>query len=121
MRWTRTTIQGVRRHRQERPPRVPPALSRAVHAPIRPRRAATRSYGAVACVAMERRPLGRSGIEVGRIGLGCMPMDWGYFGASEDDPTDVIGRALDLGVDHLDTSDVYGPFTNEETVGRALE
>jgi aryl-alcohol dehydrogenase-like predicted oxidoreductase len=70
---------------------------------------------------MERRPLGRSGIEVGRIGLGCMPMDWGYFGATDDGPTDVIGRALELGVDHLDTSDVYGPFTNEETVGRALQ
>lgn len=70
---------------------------------------------------MERRPLGASGIEVGRIGLGCMPMDWGYFGASEDDPTDVIARALELGSNHLDTSDVYGPFTNEETVGRALE
>ncbi|HYF10915.1 MAG TPA: aldo/keto reductase [Actinomycetota bacterium] len=70
---------------------------------------------------MERSPLGASGIEVGRIGLGCMPMDWGYFGASEDDPTDVIARALELGSDHLDTSDVYGPFTNEETVGRALQ
>src|SRR5215203_4856051 len=96
---------------------LPPAPSRKPHDPIR------REFrcGAVACVAMERRPLGRSGIEVGRIGLGCMPMDWGYFGASEDDPTDVIGRALELGIDHLDTSDVYGPFTNEETVGRALE
>lgn len=50
-----------------------------------------------------------------------MPMDWAYLGASEDDPNDVIGRALDLGANHLDTSDVYGPFTNEETVGRALE
>jgi aryl-alcohol dehydrogenase-like predicted oxidoreductase len=69
---------------------------------------------------MERRTLGASGIEVGVIGLGCMPMDWGYFGSSDDDPTDVIGRALELGVNHFDTSDVYGPFTNEETVGRAL-
>ena len=48
-------------------------------------------------------------------------MDWGYFGPSDDDPRDVIGRALELGVNHFDTSDVYGPFTNEETVGRALE
>ena len=69
---------------------------------------------------MQRRALGASGIQVGVIGLGCMPMDWAYFGASEDDPTDVIARALELGVDHFDTSDVYGPFTNEETVGRAL-
>jgi aryl-alcohol dehydrogenase-like predicted oxidoreductase len=70
---------------------------------------------------VERRPLGTSGIEVGRIGLGCMPMDWGYFGDTDDDPSDVIARALELGVNHFDTSDVYGPFTNEETVGRALE
>ena len=70
---------------------------------------------------MERRPLGASGIEVSRIGLGCMPMDWGYFGPCDDDPRDVIARALELGVNHFDTSDVYGPFTNEETVGRALE
>jgi aryl-alcohol dehydrogenase-like predicted oxidoreductase len=69
---------------------------------------------------MERRPLGGSGIEVGVIGLGCMPMDWGYVGASEDDPSDVIARALELGVNHFDTSDAYGPFTNEETLGRAL-
>lgn len=50
-----------------------------------------------------------------------MPMDWAYFGSSGDDPRAVISRALDLGVNHFDTSDVYGPFTNEETVGRALE
>jgi len=71
--------------------------------------------------SMERRPLGGSGIQVGRIGLGCMPMDWGYFGRKKDDPGDVIARALELGVNHFDTSDVYGPFTNEETVGRALD
>jgi aryl-alcohol dehydrogenase-like predicted oxidoreductase len=50
-----------------------------------------------------------------------MPMDWAYGGERGDDPTRVIHRALELGVTHLDTSDVYGPFTNEETVGRALE
>ena len=48
-------------------------------------------------------------------------MNWGYFSDTDDDPSDVIARALELGVDHFDTSDVYGPFTNEETVGRALE
>jgi len=62
--------------------------------------------------------LGRSGA---RIGLGCMPMSFGYVDASsEDDPTAVIGRALELGVAMFDTADVYGPFTNEELVGRAL-
>ena len=56
-----------------------------------------------------------------RIGLGCMPMSFGYVDApSEDDPTRLIGRALDLGVTMLDTADVYGPFTNEELVGSAL-
>jgi len=56
-----------------------------------------------------------------RIGLGCMPMSFGYIDApSVDDPADVIGRALDLGVTMFDTADVYGPFTNEEIVGRSL-
>jgi aryl-alcohol dehydrogenase-like predicted oxidoreductase len=57
-----------------------------------------------------------------RIGLGCMPMSFGYVdAASDDDPAAVIGRALDLGVTMFDTADVYGPFTNEELVGRSLE
>jgi aryl-alcohol dehydrogenase-like predicted oxidoreductase len=51
-----------------------------------------------------------------------MPMSFGYVdAASEDDPATVIGRALDLGVTMFDTADVYGPFTNEELLGRALE
>lgn len=70
---------------------------------------------------MRMRRLGAGGPEVGAIGLGCMPMDWAYGGERGDDATRVIHRALELGVTHLDTSDVYGPFTNEETVGRALE
>ncbi len=69
---------------------------------------------------VERRPLGGSGLELSRIGLGVMPMDWGYFGVSEDDPARVIRRALELGVNHFDTADVYGPFTNEELVGEDL-
>lgn len=57
-----------------------------------------------------------------RIGLGCMPMSFGYLDAASDDtPDTVIGRALDLGVTMFDTADVYGPFTNEDLVGRALE
>ena len=67
-----------------------------------------------------------SGIEVlphgSRIGLGCMPMSFGYLDAASDDaPEAVIRRALDLGVSMFDTADVYGPFTNEDLVGRALE
>ena len=55
------------------------------------------------------------------IGLGCMPMSFGYFGETDDDPIALIRRAVELGVTHVDTSDVYGPFTNEELVGEALE
>jgi aryl-alcohol dehydrogenase-like predicted oxidoreductase len=56
-----------------------------------------------------------------RTGLGCMPMSFGYVDApSGDDPDRVIGRALELGVTMFDTADVYGPFTNEEILGRAL-
>ncbi|HEX7247686.1 MAG TPA: aldo/keto reductase [Actinomycetota bacterium] len=67
-----------------------------------------------------------SGIEFlrhgSRIGLGCMPMSFGYLDAASDDaPEAVIRRALDLGVTMFDTADVYGPHTNEDLVGRALE
>ena len=54
------------------------------------------------------------------IGLGCMPMSFAYFGETDDEPVALIRRALELGVTHLDTSDVYGPFTNEQLVGEAL-
>jgi aryl-alcohol dehydrogenase-like predicted oxidoreductase len=73
--------------------------------------------------AMNIRTLGSSGREVGAIGLGCMPMSWAYVGdeTSEEESIRVIHRALDLGMTLLDTADCYGPFTNEELVGRALE
>lgn len=68
------------------------------------------------------RTLGRSGPAVGPIGLGCMGMSWAYGAAERDDQQSVavLHRALDLGVTLIDTSDVYGPFTNEQLVGRAL-
>jgi aryl-alcohol dehydrogenase-like predicted oxidoreductase len=71
---------------------------------------------------MRTRALGGSGIEVGEIGLGCMGMTHAYDVGSRDDTTSiaVIHRALEIGVTLLDTADVYGPFTNEEVVGRAL-
>ncbi len=72
-------------------------------------------------VEMERRAIGSSGFDVAAIGLGCMPMSWAYLGdAAEAESVRVIHRALELGVDFFDTSDVYGPFLNEELVGRAL-
>ena len=69
------------------------------------------------------RTLGPTGPAVGALGLGCMGMSWGYDSAGRDDAqaVEVIRRALEIGVTLLDTSDMYGPFTNEELVGRALE
>jgi aryl-alcohol dehydrogenase-like predicted oxidoreductase len=71
---------------------------------------------------MPQRRLGASGFEVGAVGLGCMGMTWAYNTQSRDDArsAEVIHRAIDLGVTLIDTADVYGPFTNEEVVGRAL-
>ncbi len=69
---------------------------------------------------MRQRRLGRGGPEVGEIGLGVMPMSWGYVGDSPDDPVQLIHRAVELGVTLFDTADVYGPFTNEDLLGRAL-
>ncbi len=59
----------------------------------------------------------------GRIGLGCMGMTWAYDTDQRDDAESiaVIHRALDIGVNLLDTADMYGPYTNEELVGRAIE
>jgi aryl-alcohol dehydrogenase-like predicted oxidoreductase len=62
-------------------------------------------------------------LDVSRIGLGAMGMSAAYTGAGSDDAESIrtIHRALDLGVTLLDTAEVYGPFTNEELVGRAIE
>jgi aryl-alcohol dehydrogenase-like predicted oxidoreductase len=62
------------------------------------------------------------GLDVSRIGLGCMGMSAFYTGAGVDDAESIrtIHRALDLGVTFIDTAEIYGPFTNEELVGRAL-
>ncbi len=69
---------------------------------------------------MRTRRLGRQGLEVGAIGLGCMGMS-DFYGPREDaESIATIHRALELGVTMLDTSDVYGPHTNEELVGRAV-
>jgi aryl-alcohol dehydrogenase-like predicted oxidoreductase len=62
-------------------------------------------------------------LEVGRIGLGTMGMSGAYTGANADDAESIrtIQRALDLGVTLIDTAEVYGPFTNEELVGKAIK
>jgi aryl-alcohol dehydrogenase-like predicted oxidoreductase len=64
--------------------------------------------------------LGSQGLEVSRQGLGCMGMSEFYGEADEAESVATIHRALELGVTLLDTSDIYGPFTNERLVGRAI-
>ncbi len=69
---------------------------------------------------MDRRRLGSQGLEVSAQGLGCMGMSEFYGPSDETEAVATIHRALDLGVDLFDTADIYGPFTNERLVGRAL-
>jgi aryl-alcohol dehydrogenase-like predicted oxidoreductase len=69
---------------------------------------------------MERRKLGTQGLEVAAIGLGCMGMSDFYGPRDDGESIGTIHRALELGVDFLDTADMYGPHTNEELVGRAI-
>ena len=69
---------------------------------------------------MNKRTLGPGGPEVSAIGLGCMGMSAFYGATDEQEATRTIARALDLGCNFLDTSDMYGPHTNEELVGRAI-
>jgi len=71
---------------------------------------------------MPRRPLGRSGADVPALGLGCMTMSSIYAAAAADETESIetIRRALDLGIDFIDTADAYGGGANEELVGKAL-
>ncbi|MFO7181462.1 MAG: aldo/keto reductase [Pseudomonadota bacterium] len=69
---------------------------------------------------MKRRRLGNQGLEVSEIGLGCMGMSEFYGPTDEAESIATIHRAIDLGVNFFDTADMYGPFKNEELLGRAI-
>ncbi len=70
---------------------------------------------------MEIRLLGSQGLQASQIGLGCMGMSEFYGPASEAESVLTIHRAMELGINFLDTADVYGPYTNEELVGKAIK
>lgn len=71
---------------------------------------------------MQKRNLGKSGLEVSSIGLGCMGMSFGYGPAGEKNAMiSVVRAAVERGVTFFDTAEVYGPYTNEELVGEALK
>src|SRR5271170_594476 len=70
---------------------------------------------------LPRRKLGNRGLEVSALGLGCMGMSQSYGPADEGESIATIHRAIELGLDFFDTAEVYGPFVNEELVGRALK
>jgi len=71
---------------------------------------------------MQKRKLGNNGFEVSAISLGCMGMSFGYGPAADKkEMITLIHKAVELGVTHFDTAEVYGPFVNEELVGEALK
>jgi len=71
---------------------------------------------------MKQRQLGTQGLTVSELGLGCMGLSYAYGAPkSEKESIDLLKRSLDLGVNFWDTAEIYGPYTNEELIGRALK
>ncbi|TGR15931.1 aldo/keto reductase, partial [Mesorhizobium sp. M8A.F.Ca.ET.202.01.1.1] len=71
-------------------------------------------------MSLGKQKLGSQGLVVSSIGLGCMGMSQSYGPADEAESIATIHRAIELGCTFLDTAEVYGPFINEELLGRAL-
>jgi aryl-alcohol dehydrogenase-like predicted oxidoreductase len=70
---------------------------------------------------LKSRTLGNQGLRVSALGLGCMGMNWAYGPADEQESLATLDRALELGITFFDTAEAYGPFTNEELLGRAFK
>jgi aryl-alcohol dehydrogenase-like predicted oxidoreductase len=70
---------------------------------------------------LTRRALGSQGLKVSALGLGCMGMSQSYGPADEAESMATLSRAIELGIDFFDTAEVYGPFVNEELLGRAFQ
>jgi aryl-alcohol dehydrogenase-like predicted oxidoreductase len=70
--------------------------------------------------SVDQRTLGGEGLVVSELGLGCMGMSEFYGAGDEEESTATIHRAIELGITFLDTADMYGPFTNEKLVGKAI-
>jgi len=72
-------------------------------------------------MSLRKRKLGSQGLEVSEIGLGCMPMSQSYGPADQDEAIRALHRSIDLGCTFFDTAEVYGPYTNEDLLGRAFK
>lgn len=70
---------------------------------------------------LPKRKLGKQGLEVSTLGLGCMGMSQSYGTPNNAESIKTLHRAIELGVTFFDTAEVYGPYTNEELLGRALK